>query len=135
MIGLLLVAVAVTLAVEMSSLLVGEGAGLEQVGAIRSALVSTEGISRVIHLRTLHLGPDELLVAAKLAVPGTTDAAELASTIDRAEVAARSATPGLSLVMYLEPDIDTGQRATPDWDRPDDEPAAVKTGETGPEPR
>lgn len=129
MIGLLLVAVAVTLAVEMSSLLIGEAASPEQVHAIRSALADTGGVQRVIHLRTLHLGPDELLVVGKVAVSASTDAARLADTINRAEGAARSAAPGLSLVVYLEPDIDLGRGARPVWERPDEEPAAPAGGE------
>ena len=62
----------------------------------------------MIHLRTLHLGPDELLVVGKLAVNSAADGARLAETINRAERAARSAVPGLALVMYLEPDLDRG---------------------------
>ncbi|MGB8382054.1 MAG: cation diffusion facilitator family transporter [Dermatophilaceae bacterium] len=129
MIGLLLVAVAVTLAVEMSSLLIGEAATPEQVHAILLALSSTEGVHRVIHLRTLHLGPDELLVVGKLAVNSAADGARLAETIDRAERAARSAVPGLVLVMYLEPDLDLGPSSRPAWERPNDESAAPAAGE------
>ena len=122
MIGLLLVAVAVTLAVEMSSLLIGEAAAPEQVHDIRSAMAATEGVQRIIHLRTLHLGPEELLVVGKFAVSGSTDAAQLAETINRAEGAARAAAPGLTLVMYLEPDLDLGQGSRPAWERPEAEP-------------
>lgn len=106
MIGVLLVAVAVTLAVEMSSLLIGESAGPDQVRRIAAALVGTGGIQRIIHMKTLHLGPEEVLVAAKLAVRHTDVAAEVAQAIDGAERAARDAVPELTLVMYLEPDID-----------------------------
>ncbi len=129
MIGLLLVAVAVTLAVEMSSLLIGEAAAPEQVHDIRSAIAATEGVQRIIHLRTLHLGPEELLVVGKFAVSGSTDAAQLAETINRAEGAARAAAPGLTLVMYLEPDLDLGQGSRPAWERPEAEPAAPAGGE------
>jgi len=123
MIGLLLVAVAVTLAVEMTSLLIGEAATPEQVQAIRAALSTTDGVQRVIHLRTLHLGPEELLVVSKFAATTSSDATALAETINRAEAAARSSTPGLALVMYLEPDLDQGRGARPAWERLDEEPA------------
>ncbi len=116
-IGLLLVAVAVVLAVEMKSLLVGEGARPEQVRRIVAALEERD-VDRVIHLRTLHLGPDELLVAAKLAVGSKDYGHEIAATIDAAESRARAAVPKLRLVMYLEPDIDRGATHPAAWQVP-----------------
>lgn len=107
LIGLLLVTVAITLSVEMKSLLLGESGTAEHVRAIEEALASTEGIDRVIHMRTLHIGPEELLVAAKVAVTTTDTADEIADAINRAELAARQATPDLTLLLYLEPDLDT----------------------------
>jgi cation diffusion facilitator family transporter len=104
LIGLLLVAVAVTLAVETKSLLVGESAGPDAVRRIEQALASTDGVERVIHMKTLHLGPEEILVAAKIAVSPTDDAAEVAAFIDRAEHAIREAEPMVT-ALYLEPDI------------------------------
>lgn len=101
-IGLLLVVIAVVLAVEMSSLLVGEAASAEDVAAIQAALVGDAVVS-VIHLRTLHLGPEELLVAAKIEVTGG-DAASIARAIDDAEVRVRAAVPTAHLI-YLEPDL------------------------------
>ena len=106
-IGVLLFAVAAILAVEMKGLLLGESASREAVDAIRSALVDGQAITRVIHLKTLHLGPDELLVAAKVAVaPGLTLPA-IARAIDEAEVRVRAVEP-LARAMYLEPDLDRG---------------------------
>jgi len=70
-IGVLLLVVAFVLAVEMKSLLLGESASKDAVARIRTALVDGAGITRVIHLKTMHLGPDELLVAAKVANEGT----------------------------------------------------------------
>ncbi|MDM7854000.1 cation diffusion facilitator family transporter [Cellulomonas alba] len=102
-IGLLLVAIAVVLAIETTSLLVGESATAEHVDAIRGALVGP-GVPSVIHLRTLHLGPDELLVAAKIEVPAATSAADVASAIDAAEQRVRAAVP-IAHVIYLEPDL------------------------------
>jgi len=104
MIGLLLVGVAITLAVETKSLLLGEAASREAVQNIEAALTSTPGVERVIHMKTLHLGPEEVLVAAKIAVDPTSRAADIAATIDRAEVAIRAAEPVVT-ALYLEPDI------------------------------
>ena len=103
-IGVLLLCVAVVVAVESYGMLVGEAATPGVVAAIRSALASTAAVTSVIHMRTLHLGPDELLVAAKIGVdPGLT-AAELAAAIDAAERALRAAVP-FTCRIYLEPDI------------------------------
>jgi cation diffusion facilitator family transporter len=107
-IGALLVGVAVVLAVETKSLLLGEGATPEAVARITAALVSDPSVQRVIHMKTMHLGPDELLVAAKIAVAPTDSAAEVARTIDAAEVRIREAEP-VARMIYLEPDIDLGQ--------------------------
>jgi cation diffusion facilitator family transporter len=104
MIGLLLVAVAVALAVETKSLLVGEAASRDAVARISEALSQTPGVERLIHMKTMHLGPEEVLVAAKLGVEPTTDAAVVADTINAAERAIREAEP-MSVHIYLEPDI------------------------------
>jgi len=117
LIGLLLVTVALTLSIEMKSLLLGESGSAENVRAIEVAIAGSAGIDRIIHMRTLHLGPDELLVAAKIAVTTTDRAQEVADAINRAEVAARQAVPELTLLVYLEPDLDRGASDTPDWDR------------------
>jgi cation diffusion facilitator family transporter len=117
LIGLLLVIVAITLSVEMKSLLLGEAATVENVEAIEAALSGVDGIDRVIHMRTMHLGPEELLVAAKVAVTTTDTADEIANAINRAELAARQAVPGLTLLMYLEPDLDRGGQERPVWGR------------------
>jgi cation diffusion facilitator family transporter len=104
LIGLLLVAVAVVLALETKSLLLGEAAAPEARLRIRSALEGATGVDRVIYMKTLHLGPEELLVAAKIAVPRDADAAAVARSIDAAERAIREAEPTARAV-YLEPDI------------------------------
>jgi cation diffusion facilitator family transporter len=103
-IGVLLVAVAVFLAVETKSLLLGESATDEAVESIERALASTPGVDGVIHMRTMHLGPEELLVGAKIAVPAEASGAEIAETIDRAEAAVRAEEP-TARVIYLEPDL------------------------------
>ena len=104
-VGTLLVVIAVFLAFEMSSMLVGESALPEQEAAIRQALEDTEDVDRVIHLKTLHVGPDELLVAAKIAIGGEDDAATIARGIDTAESAVRAVVPSARYI-YLEPDLD-----------------------------
>jgi cation diffusion facilitator family transporter len=103
-IGLLLVTVAVVLAIETKSLLLGEAATPEAQEAITAALAGSPGVDRVIHMKTLHLGPDELLVAAKIGVTASTSASDVSAAIDAAEVAVRAAEP-LVTALYLEPDI------------------------------
>jgi cation diffusion facilitator family transporter len=107
MIGLLLVAVAVVLALETKSLLLGEAATPEAQTRIKDAIEGSEGVDSLIHMKTLHLGPDELLVAAKIEVTATDSAADVARAIDTAEVAIREAEP-TARVIYLEPDLRRG---------------------------
>jgi cation diffusion facilitator family transporter len=104
MIGFLLVGVAAVLAVEMNSLLIGESANADAVAAIEAALVGG-AVLRVIHMKTLHLGPEELLVAAKIAVGPQERAAAVAEAIDEAERRVRAAVP-IARMIYLEPDVD-----------------------------
>ncbi|QGV80309.1 cation diffusion facilitator family transporter [Streptomyces ficellus] len=103
-IGVLLIVIAIVLAAETKSLLLGESAGTDDVKKIEQALVDDESVTRVIHMRTLHLGPEELLVAAKIAVQHDDTAAEVARAIDAAESRIRAAVP-IARVIYLEPDI------------------------------
>ena len=123
-IGVLLVIIAAFLAVEMKSLLVGESATTAHQQAILEALAAPEAVQRVIHSKTLHLGPDELLVAAKLAVAPTERADEVAAAIDEAERRARDAVPELVLLMYLEPDVDRGDAYVAD-PRPEPPPGTA----------
>lgn len=104
-VGTLLVVIAIFLAMEMTAMLVGESALPEEVEAIRAALESSDGVNRVIHLRTLHVGPDQLLVAAKIAVAHSATGREIADDIDDAEAKLREAVPTATYV-FLEPDID-----------------------------
>lgn len=117
LIGTLLVVVAIILSLEMKSLLLGEAATVDQVKAIKAALEEGESsaVARVIHLRTMHLGPEELLVVAKLAVGGQDTGEQITAAINAAEQRAREAAPGLTLVVYLEPDIDSGDTQTASW--------------------
>jgi cation diffusion facilitator family transporter len=103
-IGLLLVTVASILAVEMKSLLVGESAAAEQQVAIERAITEGGEVDCIIHMKTLHLGPDELLVAAKVAVRHDDTAADVARHIDAIEERIRTAVP-IARAVYLEPDL------------------------------
>lgn len=103
-IGILLGLIATVLAVEMRSLLLGEGAKRRDLAAIKSAIESTEGVEQLIHLRTQHLGPDELLVAAKVNFDPSYSMIDLATAIDRVESSVRAAVP-IARPMYIEPDI------------------------------
>ncbi|MGW0122434.1 cation diffusion facilitator family transporter [Streptomyces sp. NPDC003327] len=103
-IGVLLIVIAIVLAAETKSLLLGEAAGVEQVKQIEEAVVDGRSVTRLIHMRTLHLGPEELLVAAKIAVRHDETATEVAHAINAAEDRIRAAVP-IARVIYLEPDI------------------------------
>jgi cation diffusion facilitator family transporter len=126
-IGLLLIVIALVLAAETKSLLLGEAAGSDDVRKIEQALVDGTTVTRVIHMRTLHLGPEELLVAAKIAVRHDDTAAEVAAAINAAEARARKTVP-IARVIYLEPDIYSAAEAAAGPD-----PAATPGG-PGPTP-
>lgn len=109
-IGVLLGFVAVVLAREMASLLIGESASAEMEHTIVTALVDGRDIERVIHLRTLHLGPETLLVAAKIAMRRDMTTEKIAAAIDTAERRVRATVPIADLI-YLEPDVYEASRA------------------------
>jgi cation diffusion facilitator family transporter len=103
-IGVLLVVIAGVLVVEMKSLLIGEAASVSDEAGIRAALETSPSIRRVIHLRTEHLGPNELLVGAKIELDHTLTLPEIARCIDDAEARVRASVPK-ARVIYLEPDV------------------------------
>jgi len=105
-IGVLLVLVAIVLGIETKSLLVGEGATVEDSNKIRDAINAQPQVESLIHMKTLYLGPDELLVAAKVAFARTKKLAEVAAAINDLEVAVREAVPA-ARVIYIEPDVFT----------------------------
>jgi cation diffusion facilitator family transporter len=119
-IGVLLVVIAIVLAIEMKGLLVGESATQEDVDRISAALNSSPGVRGVIHMKTQHLGPDEVLVAAKLDVDEALTVRQLANAINTAEASLRAAVPTATLV-YLEPDV---------WRDPAGEAAPEESGPT-----
>jgi cation diffusion facilitator family transporter len=104
MIGALLGVIAVILIIEMKSLLIGEGATPRELDRIADAIAGGR-VQRLIHIRTQYLGPDELLVAAKIALAPGLQLADVATEIDAAEQRIRAAVPATRLI-YLEPDLD-----------------------------
>jgi cation diffusion facilitator family transporter len=103
-IGVLLGTIAVILVIEMKSLLIGESASPAEVDRICAAITTDGRIARIVHMRTEHLGPDELLVAVKIVLDGDLHLAEVADLIDEAEARVRAAVP-VARVIYVEPDI------------------------------
>ena len=103
-IGLLLFAIAIVLMIEMRSLLIGEGAIATDMTKIRSAIEGAPHVQQIIHLRTQHLGPEELLVGAKVVFDHDLTVAELAAAIDALENAIRAEVP-YARPMYIEPDL------------------------------
>jgi len=103
-IGLLLIAIAIVLIVEMKSLLIGESATPTDRAAIVAAFEASPDVDSVIHLRTGHIGPDEILVAAKVEFDSTLTFEQLSAAIDVTEANARGAVPAARLI-YIEPDL------------------------------
>src|SRR6266511_1165284 len=103
-IGVLLCVIAVVVGIEMRSLLLGESAGPATLGAIRQALTSARRVRRLIHLRTMHLGPDELLVAAKVEMDPSLTFVEVTEAVEDAEGRIRAAVPAARMI-YIEPDV------------------------------
>lgn len=103
-IGTLLGVIAIVLAVEMKSLLIGESARTSDIAAIRAAIEETPEIERVIHMRTMHVGPDELLVGAKVELDSKLTFDQVAQVINATETRIRQRLPIVE-ILYLEPDI------------------------------
>lgn len=103
MIGLLLVSIAIILALETKSLLLGESATAEDTKLIQQA-IEENSVNKIIHLKTLHLGPDEILVAAKISIRAQDTGHEIAGEINAAEKRVRAAVPSARII-YLEPDL------------------------------
>ncbi len=103
-IGALLFVIAVVLGIEMKSLLIGEAASPRQLEAIRRAIETSDPVRRLIHLRTMHLGPDDLLVAAKVELDPTLDYDGVGRSIDEVEARMRAAVPAARMI-FIEPDV------------------------------
>lgn len=104
MIGLLLIVIALILGVETKSLLVGEGANRADFDRIVDAISNGPEVQKLIHIKTLYLGPDELMVAAKIALTADKSVRDAASDIDEIEARIRATVPA-ARVIYLEPDV------------------------------
>ena len=109
-IGALLCVIAVILVIEMKGLLIGEAATPATVRSIQQAMESAPDVQRVIHLRTQHIGPDELLVGAKLSFDRNLDLARLAEAINGVEQRVRQAC-SVARMIYIEPDIERAPEA------------------------
>jgi cation diffusion facilitator family transporter len=103
-IGLLLMAIGLVVNRETQSLLLGESATKDVEDTIRAAITAIDGIDGVVNLRTIHLGPDDLVVASGILVDGAIDAAGIARAIVEAEDRVRAELP-FRTVIYLEPRI------------------------------
>jgi cation diffusion facilitator family transporter len=102
-IGSLLCVIAIVLAIEMKSMLIGESADPEAMTAVRTAILAGPEARSIIHMRTLHLGPEEILIAAKVEMTAD-DLASIAAGIDAIEARVRTAVPEATII-YLEPDL------------------------------
>jgi cation diffusion facilitator family transporter len=112
LIALLLIAVALVLGIETKSLLVGEGASDTDVAAIERAILDGPEVDSIIHIKTLYLGPDELMVGVKVAVDGERRVGDVAAGIDALEARVRAAVP-VARVIYVEPDVRHDEPAPP----------------------
>jgi len=104
LIGALLIVVAVILGIETKSLLLGEGARPEDAATIVEVIESSPEVTSLIHIKSLYLGPDELLVAAKVGFAAGSKLADVARAIDEIEARIRAAVP-VARVIYIEPDV------------------------------
>ena len=103
-IGVLLGVIAVVLAIEMKSLLIGEGTTKNKRQSIVNAINGVAGVDRIIHIRTQHIGPDELLVGAKVALDEGLSTEQIGDLINQIEAEVRREVPE-ARPMYIEPDI------------------------------
>ena len=125
-IGLLLIVIAVILAIEMKGLLIGEAASTADQQKIVAAIEVEPSVQRLIHMRTEHIGPEELLVGAKIELIPDLTVSEAAEAVDRIEASVRRAVP-IARVMYLEPDIFRTSVPSPQDDPAHFEAAAHET--------
>jgi cation diffusion facilitator family transporter len=103
-IGTLLIVVAIVLGMETKSLLVGEGANDDDLQKIEQAILAGPECERIIHMKTLYLGPDELLVGAKVGFRAEQSLLEVSAAVNVIERRVRQAVPS-ARVIYIEPDV------------------------------
>ncbi|WP_210479897.1 cation diffusion facilitator family transporter [Naasia sp. SYSU D00948] len=104
LIGVLLIAVAVILGLEMASLLIGEGANPGDMDRIRAAILEGPEVDSIVHAKTLYVGPDELLVAAKVSMAAAVTLDDITARVDAVEARIREAVP-VARIIYLEPAV------------------------------
>ncbi len=109
-IGVLLMAIGLVVNRETQSLLLGESAAVDVVATIRDAIAKTEGIHGVRELRTIHIGPDDLVVVAGVWVDGASSATEISRSIDAAEQRVREVAP-FRTVVSIEPRVRDGEHS------------------------
>jgi cation diffusion facilitator family transporter len=119
LIGMLLCSIALILAIEMKSLLIGEAAMSSMEEEIAIVLLEEPNVIKMIHMRTTHLGPEELLIAAKLELNHSLSFEGVTSTINRAEQRLRTLVP-VAHIIYLEPDLFRAQSSEIDASEPSD---------------
>jgi cation diffusion facilitator family transporter len=122
MIGTLLGIIAAVLAWEMKSLLIGESATVQKQRTIEDTINGDARVRRLIHMRTEHIGPEELLVGCKIEFDPTLTMDQLAAAVNDVETAVRAAVPE-SRIMYLEPDIAAAAEASGPAQAPTPAPA------------
>ena len=103
-IGVLLILIAVVIGIEVKSLLVGEGASDADVAKVEAALLAGDDIDRIIHMKTLYVGPDEFLIGAKVSVAAERTMNEVSAIVNLAERRVREAVPAARII-YIEPDV------------------------------
>lgn len=123
-IGVLLVLVAIVLGIETKSLLVGEGASVADNDRIRDAINAEPEVESLIHMKTLYLGPEELLVAAKVAFSPKMKLADVATAINSLEARVREQVP-IARVIYIEPDV----YVRPSQDNPSTEAIIIRAAD------
>jgi cation diffusion facilitator family transporter len=103
-IGILLCTIAIVLAIELKSLLLGESASSSDIDIITKAITGDSSVKSLIHMRTQHIGPDELLVGAKVHLRNDLSLDQVAATINRIESSVRESVPSAKMI-YIEPDV------------------------------
>ena len=103
-IGLVLVGVAIFLAIEVKSLLVGEAADPEIEAAARKIAGEDPNLERVLHLVTIQQGPGEVLVAMKVSFSSRLGIDDVSRSINEFEARLRAVRPEVRWI-YVEPDI------------------------------
>jgi cation diffusion facilitator family transporter len=120
-IGVLLGVIAALLCVEMKSLIIGESANDRDRQSLVAAVEGAPRVRRLINMRTQHIGPEELLVGAKVEFDDSLCFEDLTDAIDDVEAAMRASVPH-RVIIYLEPDVFEAARTS----------AAIRTPETDP---